>query len=399
MLPPPSAARLPPHWGSIACLWIVVLVLLILLRFVDRHYLRHISPVRTQNISRQMRMTTPDSTKWMVTVCAKVFCKDQISRSEIAHLNDPSTGEKRQYVLVQNSSTGQMIVETQSLEADFSSFLVGRHVVKDGNLYVLSPVDPLFFVLRGNGVAEGKKPTSWQPFGQALEYLCHDKVVRDCVTESQLGHLCQTLCNDQTDNVAYFKFSDTKALTWLKSKQERVYLCLLNQEQEHQRRLQGLLANRPQGSNSKAGGSTSSTFYIPDDPMAAAPSATQTSKEGLISHQTLQKLKWESLQVVCNYLSEEWTTKLLDAMEVSLDQVFVPSQSTKVATTNYEAPKHSGAPIASTTTPAKITPKPKRVEPSRSVANKRLEKVNKRGMSSLTSFFGPPKKKQATSKG
>jgi hypothetical protein len=50
-------------------------------------------------------------------------------------------------------------------------------------------------------------------------------------------------------------------------------------------------------------------------------------------------------------------------------------------------------------TPAKVTPKPKAIEPARSVANKRLEKVNKRGMSALTSFFGPSKKKQATAKG
>lgn len=350
-------------------------------------------------------MTTPDSTKWMVAICAKVFSKDQISRSEITQLSDPSTGERRQYVVVQNDGRSHMIVETQSLEADFSSFLVGRHVVKDGNLYVLSPVDPLFFVLQGHGKIQNNQPSSWQPFEQALECLCHDKVVRDCVTESQLGHLCQTLCNDQTDNVAYFKFSETKALAWLKKKQERVQQCLVQQEQARQRRLDELLINRPQGSTSKAGGSVSSTFYVPEDPMAATPSTSQTTKDGVISHGTLQQLKFDSLQIVCNYLSDEWTTKLLVTMELSHDQVFAPPQSQKATTTNggdtskniYE--KSLGAPVSSSTTPAKITPKPKKAEPARSVANKRLEKVNKRGMSSLASFFGPPQKKQTTSKG
>ena len=84
-----------------------------------------------------MRMTTPDHTKWMVAICAKVFQKDQIGRSELTELLDPTTGDPRRYVLVQNGHERQkLIVEIQSLEADFSSFLVGRHVVKDGNLYV-----------------------------------------------------------------------------------------------------------------------------------------------------------------------------------------------------------------------------------------------------------------------
>lgn len=350
-----------------------------------------------------MRLTTPDSTKWMVAVCAKIFSKDQISRSEIVHLDDPSTGEKRQYVLVQNNDKSQTIVETQSLEADFSSFLVGRHVVKDGNLYVLSPVDPLFFVLQGRCANQNKQPTSWQPFDQALESLCHDKTVRESVTELQLGHLCQILCTDQTDNVAYYKFSETKALAWLKKKQERVYQCLLYQEQQRQRRLQELLTKRPQGSTSNAaGGSSSSTFYIPEDPMVATPTASQTRKDGVIPQKTLQNLRLESLQVVCNYLSDEWTTKLLSSMETSQDQVFASHQTTKalVATTCEDGASkniyQNNNSTAHSTSSSTTTPKQKKVEPARSVANKRLEKINKRGMSSLASFFGPVKKKQAT---
>lgn len=335
-----------------------------------------------------MRMTTPDHTKWMVGICAKVFPRDQISRSELIWLKDPSTGEQRQYVLVQNRNDSQMIVEIQNLGADFSSFLVGRHVVKDGTLYVLSEVDPLFFVLRDCTIS--KQPSKWQPLDQTLECLVSDKLVRGCVQESQLGHLFQTLCNDQTDNVAYFKFCESKALGWLQRKQERVYQCLLQQETKRRERFQRRMDKRPVGSfgNSQAGSNVSSTFYMPEDPMAAMPSTERT--ETICTKQ----FKLESLQIICNYLSDEWTEKLIASLEVSYDHVFVslkpPSNTVEGSTT------HSNPASLPTTTPAKVTPNPKKIELTRLVANRRLEKINKRGMSALTTFFGPVKKKRAT---
>ncbi len=338
-----------------------------------------------------MTMTTPDNTKWIVAICAKVFAKDQISRSELIQLKDPSTAELRQYVLIQNNGQPQ-IIETQSLEADFSSFLVGRHVVKDGNLYVFNPVDPLFFVLQGSCESQ-RQSTTWQSFDQTLERLVPDQIVRGCVMQSQLGHLCQTLCNDQTDNVTFFKFSETKALSWLEKKRERVYQCMLDQEKQHQLRRQALLARRPQGSSTnRAGGSVSSTFFVPEDPIVSLTSPI--NGEEVIPHSTLQRLKMESLQIVCNYLSEYWTEKLIESVKVPQDKVFASS----LIISNQATTINTGVVLTSTTTPTKVTPIPMKVEAARSVANKRLEKVSKRGMSALTSFFGPPKKKPAITK-
>ena len=288
-------------------------------------------------------------------------------------------------------------MEIQSLEADFASFLVGRHVVKDGNLYVLNAVDPLFFVLHGCTTQSPNQSTSWQPYDQTLDRLVPDKIVRDCVAQSQMGHLFETLCTEQTDNVTYYKFAEAKALEWLKRKQDRVYQCLLSQEKERKQRRQALLARRPQGPSSntggKARGSASATFYIPEDPMAAPVVHNKDEEETSMS--TMQKLKMESLQIVCNYLSEEWTDKFLNYMGVTFDQVFAQVQAKSGSLSTIVIP---GTESTVMTTPAKVTPKPVRVEPARSIANKRLEKVNKRGMSALTSFFGPPKKKLANTK-
>ena len=39
------------------------------------------------------------------------------------------------------------IAEFQTLSENFSSFIVGRHIVKDGDLYLINRIDPLFFYL------------------------------------------------------------------------------------------------------------------------------------------------------------------------------------------------------------------------------------------------------------
>ena len=339
-------------------------------------------------------MTTPDNTKWMVTICAKVFQKDLIGRSELIEHVDPSTGDARHYVLVQNSNERQkLIVEIQSLESEFSSFLVGRHVVKDGNLYILNPVDPLFFLLRQSTLLQS---SSWQPLDQTLEALATNENIRKCISKSQLGHLCASLCNDQTDNVPYFKFSEKLALQWLHKKQELVYQVLLRQEMIRDENRQKLLTRRPKGSSTAAaGGSVSSTFYTPEDEMAAKPAQTSDSGSSIISPKKLQNLKMESLQIVCNYLSDEWTTKLIESYEMSEHEIFPVPENKSVLDSSATAttcPPMSRDP--DTAISAKGTPKSKDVEPARSIANKRLEKVNKRGMSSLTSFFQPKAKKQ-----
>ena len=128
-----------------------------------------------------------------------------------------------------------------------------------------------------------------------------------------------SLCNDQTDNVPYFKFSEKLVLQWLHKKQELVYQVLVRQEMTREKDQQKFQRRRPKGSSPvAAGGSVSSTFCTPEDEMAAKPVKTSSHSSSTISPKTLQNLKMESLQIVCNYLSEEWTTKLIESYEVSI---------------------------------------------------------------------------------
>jgi hypothetical protein len=313
-----------------------------------------------------MSSSDTSSTKWMVAVVDKVFSESPNRPSRIVKLKDPSTQESRQYVFVNDKH----IVEVQSLPADFSSFFVGRHIIKDGNLYVLNRVDPLFFVLAAQ-IPEESKKYPWQPFDQTLQSLPQE--LQKLVVESQMGHLCQTLNNDQTDNVTFLKLSVPKALSWLQKKQERVYQCLLRQDQAKKQR------EKSKGSNTK-GGSISASFNMPEDPMAATPSS-----DNIVLSDTKQ-LKIDSIQIVSSYLSEEWSKKLIESLDgMTEDAVF--STAPKVF-------KSASAPlpqVEADDTPAKRT----KLEAPRTFGNKRLAQVSTKGMKSLGSFFGAPKSKKS----
>jgi hypothetical protein len=309
--------------------------------------------------------------KWIVALVEDTFPTTEQAGSvpSIVKLQDPATRDPRNYVIVKRENASEL-VEIQSLPADFSSFFVGRHIVADGSVYILNKMDALFWVLAHQVPDEQKRP--WQPADQILSSLPAD--IQNAVVPSQLPHLFETLSNDQTDNVTYYKFSPTKAIRWLQRKQEVVYNCLLRQakqqlEQEQEQQSQEAVAH---------GGSTSSTFYMPDDPMVTAPSSGTSVREC-----DKNQVKIESLQVVSGYISKEWSSKFLLACSMTEASVLEEAPKPRQA---VMTPVHSQA-----SEPEQKTQK--KIEPARTAGNKRLEKVNTKGMKTLGNFFAAPKKK------
>jgi hypothetical protein len=368
------------------------------------------------------------------------------SQMRIVNLRDPSTLESRNYVMLQpqeqtkvsrKSDEGQpdqspmqkaTILEIQSLPADFSSFFVGRHVVGDGNFYIFNPMDPLFWVLAVQEPHDTPtKKRSWQPFHQMVESLfsviLSDTPARSESTTSpmidlqstqllqqdQLSHLFQTLCNEQTNQVTYYKFCPTKAVRWLERKQEVLYRCLVRQQQP--RRLQeGEIGNCSSENESRLGGSRSSTFYLPDEdnpqvPVERSEPGASSSETGL-DRATEHQLKVESLHILTSYLSPAWSKKFFDSLSLGVTAsvlttraIIVPTTSKPLETSPITKNPILAVPITQENSNTKS--KPEKLQPSvRSVANKSLDKVNKKGMKKMSSFFGmvPAAKKAKTTK-
>lgn len=327
-----------------------------------------------------MTMSCPDGTKWLVAVLDSVLSNDGLKNGHchIIKLKDPSTQESRQYIFANDKD----IVEVQNLPADFSSYIVGRHVIKDGNLYVLNRVDPLFWVLALFPPTAENQKSQWQPFAQIVDSLPRE--VRTSLIEDQICHLCQVLTADQTGDVPYYKFNHEKALTWLKKKQERVYQCLLRQSQAKEIKEKENLSIQ-----SKGGGSISASFNMPDDPMAVAP-----EKAGTTISSESQELKIESIDVISSYISGEWEKKFVDIMGMKETRQKVLQNSERSI-----KPIHSynqSIAIGEESTKEKEEKKAKKLNEARTMGNKRLAKVNTKGMKSLSSFFGAAKKKAKT---
>lgn len=316
---------------------------------------------------------------------------------------DPSTGENRQYFVTED----YQIMEVQSLEADFSSYFVERHVVQDGNLYMVNRVDPLFFFLSAQSITvenkekEGKRP--WRPVDQTVanDNVPHE-VQRALLTDfgrCQLRHLCVTF---QNDDLFFLKFDTKKALQWLQKKQEGLLKCMIHQHNEQSRK--GKLHRNVDGSSSqatKAKGSISDTFIIPDQKeLESSKDATSGSPSSFdptcLSEAQKQGLKVECLQIVCNYLNDEWSRAFVDHLGLTVPLSTEPpngKNGNQTAVSPDRPSTQDGSGDTSLSSSSLSTKKT--AQTAQSAGNKQLAKVKTKGMKSIASFFGGTAKKPA----
>ncbi len=65
-------------------------------------------------------------------------------------VNHPKTQQKCVFLIdtrISSSLSSPFIFEVMTMEQDTRSWFIGDNVVSDGNIYVCTPIDPLFFVL------------------------------------------------------------------------------------------------------------------------------------------------------------------------------------------------------------------------------------------------------------
>lgn len=271
------------------------------------------------------------------------------------------------------SDASYHLCEIQSLPADFGSFLVtpGNTIVgKDANLYLTTAVDPLFLLLQHEPVAD-----QWQPWDQIVEGI--DATLRAALPHdrNQLTHLYNRMPVDEQE--VYYKFSTSKALAWLQQKFERVQETLVKQQ-------------KAQTNIASARSSTANNFHL--GKQATSRSTSQTTKEQQERQQALrrerdaQRCRAEAVQIVCDYLNETWKLRFLN--HVNLDEELL------------EATVSAGKRAASSTGESAV-PVPKKAKTTTLVrtttpGQKKLAKVNTKGMKKMTAFFGVVAKKKNT---
>jgi hypothetical protein len=298
---------------------------------------------------------------------------------------------------------------------------------------MLNRVDPLFFFLAAqqqhlerqpstsdtNPKTHKKSKSTWQPLEQCFEEVssCFPREIHSTIPMDQLKHVCLTFVND---DVCYFKFDVKKSLHWLQRKHQQLFQHLLHQDQRKQQTYKEANGVLPVGTNHRDE-SMSENFYMPESEpsstVAATPVSNKTPTERDSNNHSspdvflsdTEALKVDSVQIICNYLTEPWAAKFIEHLGLSAEQVFgtktgtnKPSSTTTNTTGGsnnndtqtmfcnirrvVETDNNGSTTAASSSN--KATTSAIESSSARTAGNKRLSKINTKGTPSISSFFG-----------
>lgn len=193
--------------------------------------------------------------------------------------------------------------EIQKYQSKYMSWFINQRVNDSSEYHIVNQIDMRFlclpFLLK-NG-------SRYSPLDQIIRYdesdVNFDRIPIEHANTWKLADMCDI--NDKFDDMTLYRYNETKVLEWLQLKVNKISVCLL-QHQVNRR------SNFSSNFNSSAQ-RTSSTEINSN----AQPSSMDTLS---------------AAQIVCDYLSEEMSTKLLAHLGLSEADVLhqkVGSQSNK----------------------------------------------------------------------
>jgi hypothetical protein len=289
----------------------------------------------------------------------------------------------RRYQLCEITRIGCLDETTMDTTTKYESYILsstGLHasppyVIQDGSLYVMTPVDPLFWFLPDLSLAQPTpKPAVWEPLSQFVQQ--YDPILVSCLSDqSQLLHLLTEMHIE--DHEPLVQCSVEKTLLWLQRKQEQLELTLRDQAQTQL------------SQSKKANGAFCSGFTIAE---STAPTVTPPDSDENASPTAKPICRNESIQLVCQYLSPAWRERFLQHLQVDAALVLQASpdrrKRPKVIVSDGPEPWHATI-GASDSAPAAPAAKPM------TAGAKRLLKAtsSSRGLQSISSFFQKGKSK------
>ena len=373
------------------------------------------------------------------------FCSGKSYESNVIRLEDPKTFDERQYLLVSCcEKKSSNIYEIQCLRNEHGngSFLVGSRVITNGDLYVSTRVDPLFFILSTIDVLN--PPSQWQPLDQILAQV--PSPVKSAIRQTsnddneidqmrQLCHLFERSDEYGSDMILY-KFSKSKTINWLKKKLNRITEKI--RQNMLKTKKDALIQTNASGYSTTNASFNQSFIMFEDendhDSCKAKCSPAHSSSNAVMNLNNIklntieeEKLKEGGLQVICEYLSKKWREILIKELGISNDALLSQKERMSNECNKNNSPKQSGI-VSSPSSGQKRqaswgsshidVESDKLLQYAMGVANpknesetkndkmkdtcknaqshglKKLNKGNTKGMKSLSSFFGVKKQKK-----
>jgi len=311
----------------------------------------------TENIPLKPSSEFKDNRRVMILQGFKREQQEKLIHGEeeiaLLSLNHPKYGVPFRFALFDN-----ILCEIQSMEESPASWFIDDSVEKDGSLYIVTPIDPLFLML--NFLKRSRRKTL-----EHEGYFCELNQVLEGELEAtscapQLYSLFEKanlsiICDQHSQNLSSYRLNDDKVLQWLQCKVEQ---------------LLETLENSP----------------IDISISSAQSDSFRRSKESQEKKPSKVELLRSALGFLSEYVDETYMDMLAKLYEISSEleeqEKFVESSS------NDSLSQHRKE--NSTVKVKASTPKKPRLTPGQ----QKLAKVNTKGMSKISSFFSTTSEKK-----
>ncbi|KAG7386121.1 hypothetical protein PHYPSEUDO_000628 [Phytophthora pseudosyringae] len=283
--------------------------------------------------------------------------------SVVSWTSRPSAKSTRTRQLALDKDKRQLL-ELQRLQPveGARSWFVGNRVLQDGGVMVFSPVDALFVLL----------DAAWTPrtrFSSVYDLLARDGntwlLQLSTLSQATVEMLCdvQAVGGEEGVDNLYVKASESKVTSWLRVKVEKVAAVLAKQEVEAANKAASALAVHEQ-------------VNLPGY-------KEKKQKRSTVTQEDVARHYREAIDVVGNYLADEWIDLLCSEFQVKKEV-----EAVKAVDQAAGGPQDSFRRFDRRQTPENGAKRP--TPSSAGVAKKKskLANVDRSGMKSLTSFFG-----------
>ncbi|XP_064639081.1 ribonuclease H2 subunit B-like [Lineus longissimus] len=313
-------------------------------------------PKKTQSLKFDEKA---QQTKWvMITPDSTLeFDGDNDNKPVFCKLRHPRTGSGAMFMFTHDD---QLVYELTKFDEGFRSWFFGKAVMRDGGMYTVTPVDPCYLLLHYlTKVDQSDKYMT-------LDQIVHDEEYSDCdrlLKTSGVQQLHYLADVKGSDDLQVYRYNKERTLSWLELKVEQVIECL-QEKKIH-----------------AGSGAQTENFVRSTKIMEISKDDYQRYAHGLVSDYLGESLE-SSLK---DHLGiKEVSPKKVRGKEndsdesveppkkkAKVDKVGEPTEDYSKTVSKYFEPKK----------PAKM-----------SAAQKRLSKVDKTGIKSITSFFSPKPK-------
>jgi len=182
------------------------------------------------------------------------------------------------------SERGQIYEIQKCQHSKYMSWFINQRVNDSSAYHIVNQIDMRFLCLP----YLVKNGARYSPLDQIIRHdeidVNFDRISIEHANTWQLSEMCDV--NDKFDDLILYRYNESKTLEWLQAKVKKISICLM----EHK-------VNRPSTFSSDFNSSAQRT----SSSTQVNPAATQPSSADNIA----------AAQIVCDYLSDEMSSKLL----------------------------------------------------------------------------------------